>query len=83
MPYLATMYAFTIFSSWFLKIVDEFSANLIGSEDRENLSFMGMEIHSLSSAAKPLFSWTARDGIQDCREACGGHGYLKGLSKNV
>lgn len=45
---------------------------------RENLSTnIGIEIHALSSATKPLCSWIARDAIQDCREACGGHGYLK------
>jgi len=38
---------------------------------------MGIEIHSLSSGAKPLFAWITQRGIQDCREACGGHGYLK------
>lgn len=43
----------------------------------ENVAFEGMEMHALSSAAKPVCSWAARDGIQDCREACGGHGYLK------
>jgi len=37
-----------------------------------------MEIHVLSSAGKPLAGWIARAAIQDCREACGGHGYLKG-----
>ncbi|XP_041457077.1 peroxisomal acyl-coenzyme A oxidase 3-like isoform X1 [Lytechinus variegatus] len=37
---------------------------------------MGKEIHVLSSASKPLSSWLARDCIQECREACGGHGYL-------
>ena len=39
---------------------------------------MGTEIHALSSASKPLASWIARDAIQECREACGGHGYFKG-----
>lgn len=31
------------------------------------------------SAAKPLITWTCRDTVQECREACGGHGYLKGF----
>jgi hypothetical protein len=39
---------------------------------------VGMEIHVLSSAGKPVASWIAREAIQACREACGGHGYLKG-----
>lgn len=38
---------------------------------------LGIEIHVLSSAIKPLCSWIARDAIQDCRESCGGYGYLK------
>lgn len=29
------------------------------------------------STAKPLITWTCRDAIQECREACGGFGYLK------
>lgn len=35
------------------------------------------EIHALISAAKPLITWTCRDAIQESREACGGHGFLK------
>jgi len=40
---------------------------------------MGREIHAMSSSSKPISSWTARDAIQQCREACGGHGYLAGI----
>lgn len=46
----------------------------------ESIADVGMEIHALSSATKPLCSWIARDAIQDCRESCGGHGYLKSKS---
>lgn len=35
------------------------------------------EIHAIISATKPLFTWSCRDAIQESREACGGHGYLK------
>lgn len=50
---------------------------LVSGEDRDKLHLEGIELHALSSATKPLCSWIARDAIQDCRESCGGHGYLK------
>lgn len=37
---------------------------------------LGKEIHAISSVSKPLSSWNAQEIIQECREACGGHGYL-------
>lgn len=59
----------------------EFNLKRFIGED-ENLSpDVGLEIHALSCAAKPLCSWIARDAIQDCRESCGGHGYLKSKCK--
>lgn len=37
---------------------------------------MGGKIRALSSCTKPQVGRLARDGIQECREAYGGHGYL-------
>ncbi|KAJ0180785.1 hypothetical protein K1T71_004189 [Dendrolimus kikuchii] len=42
-----------------------------------NIYMLVRELHALSSAVKPISGWTSRDGIQNCRECCGGHGYLK------
>lgn len=47
-------------------------------ESQENLDMLGAELHAITSAAKPVSGWLIRDAIQSCREACGGHGYLKG-----
>jgi len=49
-----------------------------GANEGDSGAFKGMEFHALSSGAKPVVSWLCRDGIQVCREACGGHGYLHG-----
>lgn len=38
-------------------------------------------VHALVCCAKALITWTTRDAIQECREACGGHGYHKGNLK--
>ncbi|XP_051170139.1 peroxisomal acyl-coenzyme A oxidase 3-like [Leptopilina boulardi] len=77
LPHLASVYAFSIFSFWLIKISEDFTSQIIGDGDQDELNSLGMEIHALSSASKPLSTWTSRDGIQDCREACGGYGYLK------
>lgn len=43
----------------------------------EILTQLVSELHALISSSKPHITWTARDAIQEAREACGGHGYLK------
>ncbi|KAM0727731.1 Peroxisomal acyl-coenzyme A oxidase 3 [Formica fusca] len=74
-PHLAATYAIKIFSTEFYKTMIEFIANHFTKGDLN--TDIQIEIHVLSCATKPLCSWIARDMIQDCRESCGGHGYLK------
>uniref|UniRef100_A0A0A1XQ08 Acyl-coenzyme A oxidase n=1 Tax=Zeugodacus cucurbitae TaxID=28588 RepID=A0A0A1XQ08_ZEUCU len=74
LPHLATAYALRIFTMWIGTANVDLTFRTIMGEDT---SSKGMEIHAVSSAAKPVCTWAARDGIQECREACGGHGYLK------
>lgn len=48
--------------------------------DNDRAGDLGAELHAVSCACKPVAGWLARDGIQECREVCGGHGYLKSIS---
>uniref|UniRef100_A0A3Q1F480 Acyl-coenzyme A oxidase n=1 Tax=Acanthochromis polyacanthus TaxID=80966 RepID=A0A3Q1F480_9TELE len=75
-PYLAAMYALDHFSkSIFMNFV-EFQIGQIMGDKSDRQAEMGREIHAIGCSSKPLGSWTAQRGIQECREACGGHGYL-------
>ncbi|CAK9820508.1 Peroxisomal acyl-coenzyme A oxidase 3 [Anthophora plagiata] len=76
-PHLAATYALKIFSVALTNKMMTFQLKLVNTNGQDNIEGEGMEIHALSSATKPLCSWTTRDIIQDCRESCGGHGYLK------
>jgi acyl-CoA oxidase len=72
-PYQASAMALINFSYWLSsQYVSMLVAGAMGSPN----PLLGQEIHALSSSSKPLCSWRARDGIQEGREACGGHGYL-------
>ncbi|XP_075220371.1 peroxisomal acyl-coenzyme A oxidase 3-like isoform X2 [Lycorma delicatula] len=76
-PYLAAAYALNIFGNYLSNLFTDFQMNLFIGEMDDRMASMGPEIHAVSSASKPIAAWTVRDGIQECREACGGHGYLK------
>lgn len=73
-PHLANVYAVQFFSTFIGKVYGDMTLQMLMGEDT---AATGAELHALSSAAKPVCTWTIRDVIQECREACGGHGYLK------
>uniref|UniRef100_A0A8C6VK03 Acyl-coenzyme A oxidase n=1 Tax=Naja naja TaxID=35670 RepID=A0A8C6VK03_NAJNA len=76
LPYLAAIYALDSFSrGLFLRFV-EFHVGLLMKDKGAQQAELGREIHALSSSGKPLSSWLTQEAIQECREACGGHGYL-------
>lgn len=74
-PHLATVYIISLFSTWIGREYAMMSKAMFTGDKISPEA--GMEMHALSSAAKPVCGWSVRDLIQDCREACGGHGYLK------
>ncbi|XP_046840854.1 peroxisomal acyl-coenzyme A oxidase 3-like [Xenia sp. Carnegie-2017] len=75
-PMLAFTYVLQHFSQTLFTNLVEFHIAMIMGESDENKVDLGREIHALSCSSKPLSAWAARDAIQECREACGGHGYL-------
>ena len=78
-PYIAASYIFQHFYSVFCQKYLNFfiSTSVAYGAHNSDQPEVGAEIHCLSSIGKAYVSWLARDGIQESREACGGHGYLK------
>ncbi|XP_023247307.1 peroxisomal acyl-coenzyme A oxidase 3 isoform X2 [Copidosoma floridanum] len=76
-PYLAAACVFKLFMTEFTNLYLENVQKSMDGENIPNLSQIVSEIHSMVSVLKPLLTWTCRDAIRECREACGGHGYHK------
>uniref|UniRef100_A0A1I8Q5I1 Acyl-coenzyme A oxidase n=1 Tax=Stomoxys calcitrans TaxID=35570 RepID=A0A1I8Q5I1_STOCA len=77
-PYLAASCVLKIavneLTNKYLEIIEKSQED---SNGFELLTQAVSEIHAVISSSKPMITWTARDAIQEAREACGGHGYLK------
>ncbi|EGC29318.1 hypothetical protein DICPUDRAFT_58874 [Dictyostelium purpureum] len=63
LPHLANTYAIHFSNNYLLDLLCE-------KEKKDK------EIHILASALKAYGSWSSRDCLQECREACGGQGFL-------
>jgi len=77
MPYVAAAYVTQHFYRSFFKEYINFFIGVSYSGESPEQPEMGAEIHAISSVGKAACGWIARDAIQESREACGGHGYLK------
>ncbi|KAJ6216003.1 hypothetical protein RDWZM_010503 [Blomia tropicalis] len=75
-PYLASTYVLDVFCQCFLRDFLNFQVGVLFGTISSAISELGSEIHAIACAAKPLSGWLCRDTIQECREACGGHGFL-------
>lgn len=75
-PYLAATFVLNHFAKTFFADYVMLQAGMIMGDKSERQNELGREIHALSCASKPLTGWLARDAVQECREACGGHGYF-------
>ncbi|KAA0723688.1 Peroxisomal acyl-coenzyme A oxidase 3 [Triplophysa tibetana] len=75
-PYLAAVYALEHFTKTFTVNFMEFQFGLMMKDKSDGQAELGREIHAVSCASKAIASWTAQRAIQECREACGGHGFL-------
>lgn len=67
-PYLAAAYVMKFFADYIYDDFVKYVFNQMPGEDKEKLAMLGAEIHAVSSSAKPLAGWLARDAIQECRE---------------
>ncbi|XP_034264504.1 peroxisomal acyl-coenzyme A oxidase 1 isoform X1 [Pantherophis guttatus] len=71
-PLLATAYAFHFVGAYMKDTYHRITGN-IQDGDLSELP----ELHALSAGLKAFSTWTASSGIEECRMACGGHGYSR------
>ncbi|KAL0842446.1 hypothetical protein ABMA28_014544 [Loxostege sticticalis] len=75
--YVAAAVVFRVFVESFTRVYLGFVEKSNAGIRVDNLSEAVSEIHAMVSCSKPLLTWTVLQAAQQCREACGGHGFLK------
>ncbi|KAM4692043.1 peroxisomal acyl-coenzyme A oxidase 1 isoform 2-T2 [Rhinophrynus dorsalis] len=71
-PLLATAYAFQFVGAY----MNQTYHRITGDIQQGNLNELP-ELHALSAGLKAFTTWAASTGIEECRMACGGHGYSR------
>ncbi|XP_025902542.1 peroxisomal acyl-coenzyme A oxidase 1 isoform X3 [Nothoprocta perdicaria] len=71
-PLLATAFAFHFVGTYIKDTYRRISADIIEGDLSEL-----PELHALTAGLKAFSSWIANAGIEECRMACGGHGYSR------
>lgn len=74
-PLLANSYCFFFTGKVLLKNLKAIEKRLLANEPVNKVEVT--DIHASSSALKSYTTTVAADGIEDCRKACGGHGFLQ------
>ena len=72
LPYLADAFAYF----FVLKFLHHEYALMKQEFQQGNDSKLG-PLHALISGLKAFCTWNALKGVEECRQSCGGHGYLK------
>ncbi|KAL0894261.1 hypothetical protein ABMA27_014264 [Loxostege sticticalis] len=75
--YVAAAVVFRVYVESFTRVYLGFVEKSNAGIRVDNLSEAVSEIHAMVSCSKPLLTWTVLQAAQQCREACGGHGFLK------
>ncbi|XP_050736712.1 peroxisomal acyl-coenzyme A oxidase 1-like [Eriocheir sinensis] len=71
LPHIASVFAFIFASRSLLEVYHKVTADI----GKGNVNYLP-ELHSLSSGLKAVSSQDSTLGIETCRLACGGHGYI-------
>uniref|UniRef100_T1J6M7 Acyl-coenzyme A oxidase n=1 Tax=Strigamia maritima TaxID=126957 RepID=T1J6M7_STRMM len=77
MPYLSACFVFDVALVSFSNKKLDYSKKLYSNKINELIDCTLSNLDLLVIGLKAISTWTAKDGLQQARECCGGHGYLK------